>query len=156
MSDYDVGYGKPPMHSRFKKNTSGNPGGRPGKRGAVDALAILQRPVVVPMADGRKRKLNPFEIGLERLAKKAMKGDFAAVAAFLEACWAAGLMRGALETDTHQYLAVAPKEWLFRAWTACYRTLGPPPWQLPLDGLIPAERVQPTAPAPAGSGSKTS
>jgi len=30
--DYDVGYGKPPKHSRFKKGQSGNPKGRPKKR----------------------------------------------------------------------------------------------------------------------------
>jgi hypothetical protein len=27
--DYDVGYGRPPKDSRFKKGQSGNPGGRP-------------------------------------------------------------------------------------------------------------------------------
>ena len=26
---YSVGYGKPPVHSRFKKGQSGNPKGRP-------------------------------------------------------------------------------------------------------------------------------
>lgn len=29
--DYDVGYGKPPLHSRFQKGQSGNPHGRPKK-----------------------------------------------------------------------------------------------------------------------------
>lgn len=29
--DYEVGYGKPPEHSRFKKGQSGNPNGRPRK-----------------------------------------------------------------------------------------------------------------------------
>ena len=28
-SDYEVGYGKPPRHSRFVKGRSGNPRGRP-------------------------------------------------------------------------------------------------------------------------------
>jgi len=27
--DYEVGYGKPPRHTRFKKGQSGNPKGRP-------------------------------------------------------------------------------------------------------------------------------
>jgi hypothetical protein len=26
---YEVGYGKPPMDTRFRKGASGNPGGRP-------------------------------------------------------------------------------------------------------------------------------
>lgn len=29
--DYEVGYGKPPEHSQFKKGQSGNPNGRPRK-----------------------------------------------------------------------------------------------------------------------------
>ena len=29
-SDYTVGPGRPPLHSRFQKGRSGNPGGRPG------------------------------------------------------------------------------------------------------------------------------
>ena len=28
-ADYEVGYGKPPKHTRFKKGQSGNPKGRP-------------------------------------------------------------------------------------------------------------------------------
>jgi hypothetical protein len=34
---YDVGYGKPPRHSRFQKGQSGNPGGR--KRGMTEERA---------------------------------------------------------------------------------------------------------------------
>ncbi|HWY14663.1 MAG TPA: DUF5681 domain-containing protein [Rhizomicrobium sp.] len=30
--DYEVGYRKPPLHTRFKKGVSGNPGGRPGAK----------------------------------------------------------------------------------------------------------------------------
>ena len=30
--DYEVGYLKPPLHTRFKKGVSGNPGGRPGRK----------------------------------------------------------------------------------------------------------------------------
>ena len=36
---YDVGYGKPPVNTRFRKGQSGNPHGRP--RGARSASTIL-------------------------------------------------------------------------------------------------------------------
>src|SRR6185312_2706864 len=32
MSDYHVGYQRPPVHTRFKKGKSGNPAGRPKRR----------------------------------------------------------------------------------------------------------------------------
>lgn len=57
---YDVGYGKPPKHSQFKKGQSGNRQGRP--RGAVNkvtedsVLATVSREVnrLVPVNDGVK------------------------------------------------------------------------------------------------------
>ena len=47
--DYDVGYGKPPVHSRFKPGQSGNSKGRPkGVRNfKTDVQATLKAPVKV-------------------------------------------------------------------------------------------------------------
>ena len=39
--DYRVGYGKPPLETRFKKGQSGNPGGRP--RRARNLMTQLYR-----------------------------------------------------------------------------------------------------------------
>ena len=41
MSDYEVGYGKPPKHSRFRKGVCANPRGR-GKRRRFEAEEILK------------------------------------------------------------------------------------------------------------------
>jgi uncharacterized protein DUF5681 len=41
--DYEVGYGKPPVATRFKKGQCGNPGGKPKKVApALDPGKILQ------------------------------------------------------------------------------------------------------------------
>jgi hypothetical protein len=42
--DYEVGYGKPPRRSRFRKGQSGNPGGRPRgvTAGRAKALALKE------------------------------------------------------------------------------------------------------------------
>ena len=42
MSDYDVGYGKPPKHSQFKKGVCPNPAGR-GKRCDLEVREILNK-----------------------------------------------------------------------------------------------------------------
>lgn len=54
-ADYDVGYGKPPIQTRFKKGQSGNPNGRPSAMGSDRArrLALKEayRPVTVREGD---------------------------------------------------------------------------------------------------------
>ena len=53
--DHEVGFGKPPIHSRFRKGKSGNPGGRPrgmtAGRAAALALKEAYRPVTVREGD---------------------------------------------------------------------------------------------------------
>jgi len=39
-ASYDVGYGKPPIHSRFCKGQSGNPSGRPRRKSTERAKDI--------------------------------------------------------------------------------------------------------------------
>src|SRR5439155_1781990 len=55
--DYEVGYGKPPRHTRFGLGRSGNPRGRPGGSKKLSTLLseALKEPVIV-VENGRRRK----------------------------------------------------------------------------------------------------
>jgi Family of unknown function (DUF5681) len=78
-ADYRVGYGKPPLHSRFKPGNRANPAGRP--RGAKGAKAVLARMLdrrVVVIEDGKRRKLSKRELGFARLVDKFSDGDLTA------------------------------------------------------------------------------
>ena len=74
--DHEVGYGKPPKHTRFKPGQSGNLNGRPkGVRNfKTDVQTTLKAPVKVTR-DGRPRKVSTQEAALLRLREKALGGD---------------------------------------------------------------------------------
>ena len=75
-SDYEVGYGRPPKHTRFKKGQSGNPRGRPKgrkNRGSVVREAI-EREVTI-RENGKTRKVTVFEALVESMVSKALKGS---------------------------------------------------------------------------------
>jgi hypothetical protein len=75
-SDYQVGYGRPPRHSRFKKGGSGNPKGRP--RGSKNATTLLQEALseqVVISENGRRRTITKKEAIVTQIVNKAASGD---------------------------------------------------------------------------------
>ena len=74
--DDKVGYGKPPVHSRFKPGQSGNPKGRP--RGSLNFVTDLKRTLQAPVRviDGGKSRTVSSQHGvLLRLKEKAFKGE---------------------------------------------------------------------------------
>jgi Family of unknown function (DUF5681) len=81
MSDYEVGYRKPPKHSRFKKGVSANPKGRP-KRKALAASEIageIINNVLNSPAEyrerGRTKKAVRLELTLKTHVQRALNGD---------------------------------------------------------------------------------
>ena len=89
-----VGYRRPPVGTRFKKGQSGNPGGRPRKRGpvAVDMAALLNEPIKLRRG-GRTKTVEMKEAQLRAMVKKASTGDLDAVAYCLEQFEAHGAIR---------------------------------------------------------------
>jgi hypothetical protein len=73
---YKVGYGRPPIATRFTAGRSGNPKGRPkGSRNAeTTARDALKRTIAVG-GKGPQRKKTVREIAYERLGEKALAGD---------------------------------------------------------------------------------
>jgi len=83
--DYEVGYGKPPQNSRFKKGQSGNPRGRaPGAKN-LKTLPIdtLNEPVVVTENGGRQT-ISKRQAIVKQLVNQSAKGDWRAVKLLLD------------------------------------------------------------------------
>ena len=78
--DYDVGYGKPPRHTRFVEGQSGNPRGRPA--GAKNMKTLLNKALnelVVVTEHGGRRKVSKREAIVTQLVNRSAKADFKAI-----------------------------------------------------------------------------
>ena len=73
---YEVGYGKPPLHSRFQKGQSGNPKGRAkGTRNFATLFSeAMMKPVVIT-ENGQRKKISKFAAAMTQLANDAARGD---------------------------------------------------------------------------------
>jgi hypothetical protein len=80
MMDYEVGYGKPPKDSQFKKGESGNPRGRAKytRNLKTDLTKILGKKISVREGD-RRFKVSGQEGVLMSLMAKCLKGDTKAI-----------------------------------------------------------------------------
>lgn len=79
-SAYEIGFGKPPEHSRFRKGLSGNPKGRPkGRRNLATVLERSLQEKVVINENGVRRTVTKLEAAVKQLVNKAAAGDLAAL-----------------------------------------------------------------------------
>jgi hypothetical protein len=81
MSDKDeIGYGKPPKRTQFRKGVSGNPKGRPkGSRNLATVLAKALRERVVVNENGRRRTVTKLDAAVAQLVNKSASGDLGAL-----------------------------------------------------------------------------
>jgi len=78
--DHQVGYGKPPHHTRFVKGQSGNPRGRPPSAKNLKTLlnkALNERVVVTE--NGGRRKISKREAIVTQLVNGSAKGNLKAI-----------------------------------------------------------------------------
>src|SRR5947209_1712260 len=82
---YSVGYGKPPLDTRFTKGQSGNPTGRP--KGTLNLATVLQRTLserVVVKEKGKWKTISKMQAYVKQLVNKAASGDLRAASQVTE------------------------------------------------------------------------
>jgi hypothetical protein len=82
---YDVGYGKPPEHTRFKKGHSGNPSGRP--RGSLNVQSEMKGLLASKTRikiDGAVQRVSTSRALCLALIQKGMRGDVRAFSKIVE------------------------------------------------------------------------
>jgi len=83
--DYEVGYGKPPRHTRFKKGQSGNPRGRP--RGAKNLPTLFSEALnerVIVTENGGQRSITKRQAIITQLVNRSATADLRAIKILLD------------------------------------------------------------------------
>jgi Family of unknown function (DUF5681) len=77
--DYHVGYGRPPVHSRFPPGQSGNPAGKKKGQPTVSEIFMKEAARLVKIKRGDAiETITKHEAMVRRLFQMAMEGDIAA------------------------------------------------------------------------------
>jgi len=83
--DYEVGYGKPPRHTQFKKGQSGNPRGRPSGSKNLSTLVIeALNELVVVAENGGRRKITKRQAIITQPVNQSAKADWRATKLLLD------------------------------------------------------------------------
>lgn len=87
-----IGYGRPPVHSRFKPGQSGNRKGRPKGRRNVRTVVeeVLSQRIAIREGD-RTRSLSKLEGLVLTMLNKALQGDAKAQTAFMHLIRSVGM-----------------------------------------------------------------
>ena len=78
--DEAVGYGRPPVATRYKKGESGNPNGRPkGALNVATAIFKAMREKVTIHENGKRRVVTKLEAATKQIVNKAASGNMQAL-----------------------------------------------------------------------------
>src|ERR1700755_1453677 len=78
-SDNEVGYGKPPKDTQFRKGVSGNPKGRPKKCRNFYEVLIRESESLMPITEnGQRKRLSKDEVAIKQLINQAIRGNTSA------------------------------------------------------------------------------
>ena len=81
-NEYEVGYKKPPVATRFKKGQTGNPSGKPKKSAQKldpgKLLQLIDNEEILVKIDGKGKRIRKGEIYFRQLFTKAIKGELTA------------------------------------------------------------------------------
>ena len=84
-SEDRVGYGRPPLHSRFRKGRSGNPKGRPkGSQALASIWSSVWNEKLTVTENGQRHRITKQEAAIKQLANKAASGDKRAIEAMIK------------------------------------------------------------------------
>jgi hypothetical protein len=96
-SHYEVGYGKPPVTSRFKPGQCGNPQGKP--KGAKNLATVVGNAIKEKVAvteNGKRKMVSKLEVAVKQLVNKAASGDHKAMMQLMSLVQ---MIEGRAETD---------------------------------------------------------
>lgn len=83
--EHTVGYGRPPLASRFPPGRSGNPRGRPkGARNLSTVVAAALNERVAITENGRRRRITKLDAAIKQLVNRAAAGEARATALLIQ------------------------------------------------------------------------
>lgn len=139
VAAYEVGYGKPPIATRFGVRAQPDRAKSriaKAKSAALDITALLNRPIQAKV-DGRLKTIHPHEAMLHGLFRRAVEGEIRALREFMQQCKRAGLLDSPAEI--HQSVIHVPHGVPGDLAARLVRYAGPPPWDSELFDQLEAE-----------------